>query len=115
MKKMRKVAALLLALVMAMSMTMNVFAAEANLTGHTYKAYQIFVGTQTTDADDVYLYEVDWGTGIYGTAFLEALKASTDFSDAVDFSDCEKAYDVAEILGKINEDTADTADENNKE
>ena len=46
MKNLKKLTSLLLALVMVFAMSATAFAAEANLTNHTYKAYQIFAGTQ---------------------------------------------------------------------
>ncbi|MGN0275493.1 MAG: isopeptide-forming domain-containing fimbrial protein [Chordicoccus sp.] len=74
MKKLKKLAALLLAVVMTMAMNMTVFAADTTtykltLTGtkegHTYEAYQIFTGDLSTNTDgDKVLSNVQWGTGI---------------------------------------------------
>lgn len=80
MKKMRKLASVLLALVMALGMTSTVFAAD---TTHTYEIYQIFTG----DYSDGVLSNVKWGkngTGTKGEAVsdtilkeLEAVTSST--------------------------------------
>ena len=67
MKKLKKLAALLLAVVMTMAMNMTVFAADdgttttksdtykltltGTATGHTYEVYQIFTGDLKADAD----------------------------------------------------------------
>ena len=67
MKKMRKLASILLALVMALGMTSTVFAAD---TTHTYEIYQIFTG----DYSDGVLSNVKWGqngTGTKGDAVSE--------------------------------------------
>ena len=80
MKKMRKLASILLALVMALGMTSTVFAEN---TTHTYEIYQIFTG----DYSDGVLSNVKWGqngTGNKGEAVsdtilkkLEAVTSST--------------------------------------
>lgn len=69
MKKMRKLASILLALVMALGMTSTVFAAD---TTHTYEIYQIFTG----DYSDGVLSNVKWGqngTGTKGDAVSESI------------------------------------------
>lgn len=85
MKKMRKLASIILALVMALGMTSTVFAAD---TTHTYEIYQIFTG----DYSDGVLSNVKWGqngTGNKGEAvsdtILKKLEAVTSSN-----SDTEK-------------------------
>ena len=65
MKHLKKLAALLLAVVMTMAMSMTAFAADAETytltltgttTGHTYEAYQIFTG----DLKDSTLSNIKW-------------------------------------------------------
>ncbi len=106
MKKMKKLASLLLALVMTLAMAIPAFAANNNpytisvkqnkddkLT-HTYNAYQIFAGDLSSEGK---LSNVIWGNAVSDTAgLLAALKAETAFNDA--FADCEDAADVAEVL-----------------
>ena len=72
MKKMKKVMALLLSLVMVLAMSVVAFATEPSSpatsgtytitinnskTGHTYEAYQIFTGTLSDDT----LSDIQWG------------------------------------------------------
>ena len=94
MKNMRKIASILLALVMVFALAAPVFAAEADLSGHTYKAYQIFAGTQAKD--NATLGNITWGSGINADAFLADLKADEKIGSV--FAECETAADVAEVL-----------------
>ena len=96
MKNMRKIASVLLALVMVIALAAPVFAAEtdANLSGHTYEAYQIFAGTQAEN--NATLGNITWGDGINGTAFLAALQADTNIGTT--FANCETAADVAAAM-----------------
>ncbi len=98
MKKLKKLAVLLLAVVMTMAMNMTVFAADGTtgdtttaegytLTlngtaeGHTYEAYQIFTGDLSEDkSGGRVLSNVKWGTG-------------------VNYTGTESAADVAKALG----------------
>jgi len=83
MKRMKKIASIILALVMVLAMSTAVFADEAeyNITapdnGHTYEVYQIFTG----DFHDGKLSNVKWGAnstgtagGVVGDAVLDELK-----------------------------------------
>lgn len=81
MKAMKKLASVLLALVMVMSLTANVWGAE----GDTYEIYQIFTG----DYSEGILSNVEWGKNGTGTAgeavakdVLDALVAVNGASDA---------------------------------
>lgn len=108
MKHMKKMVSLLLAMVMAFAMTITTFAANVEvpdkLSGHTFKAYQIFTGTQAESEGA--LGDVEWGNGIDSAKFLAALKA--DATVGAIFEDCTTAADVAEALGKIK-DNSDAA------
>ena len=108
MKHMRKLASLLLALALVLSLATTAFAADVtNDTDHNYDAYQIFSGTQA-EGDET-LGDVEWGTGIKSAEFLAALKADKRFGegDANIFAKCTTAKDVAEVLA----DNADLAEE----
>ena len=104
MKHMKKLAGLVLALVMAFAMTMTAFAANVTvpneLSGHTFKAYQIFTGTQAVSEGA--LGDVEWGNGINSDAFLVALKNDTTVGNT--FTNCKTASDVATALGGISDD-----------
>ena len=96
MKNMRKLLAMALAVLMVMSLATTAFAADADLSGHTYKAYQIFAGTQSTDDDSTELGNITWGSGIDGAGFLAALQADETIGSV--FTDCTTAIDVAEAI-----------------
>ena len=96
MKNMRKLLAMALAVLMVMSLATTAFAADADLSGHTYKAYQIFAGTQSTDDDSTELGNIAWGSGIDGEGFLAALQADETIGSV--FTDCTSAIEVAEAI-----------------
>lgn len=83
MKRMKRLASLMLAMVMVLAMTMTAFAVgedddqqpaaatykitiNNSLAGHTYEAYQIFAGTLYTPAgsEDKILSDITWGSGV---------------------------------------------------
>ena len=100
MKHLKKLASILLVLVMVLSVTTTAFAAGVtNNTAHSYNAYQIFSGTQVDNA--VPLGDVAWGSGIDGAAFLTELKNDTRFVKGGTniFASCTTAADVAAVLG----------------
>ena len=123
MKKMNKLLALVLAMVMVLGLATVASAATVSVSGelidgHTFKAYQIFAGTETQT--DNQLVDITWGSGINANAFLAALKDenSSAFMTTVTneetgeettvniFAGCAEAKDVAEVLGKNNTNNA---------
>lgn len=106
MKHTRKLASLLLALVMVFALATTAFAATVTvpsdgiLKDHTFTAYQIFSGRE----EGGILSDVQWGSGINSDAFLAALKDDTTCGTL--FADCVDAAAVAEVLGKNNTNTA---------
>lgn len=103
MKNLKKLAGILLVLVMVLSVTTTAFAADVtNSTNHSYNAYQIFSGTQADSS--VSLGDVAWGSGINGAAFLEELQDDIRFGEGDEniFTDCATAADVAAVLGGSN-------------
>ncbi|MGE9942085.1 isopeptide-forming domain-containing fimbrial protein [Bariatricus sp. SGI.161] len=72
MKNMKKIASLVLALIMAFAMTATAFAAETysitinnSAEGHIYEAYQIFTGDlSTNEAGNKVLSNIVWGSGV---------------------------------------------------
>ena len=105
MKHARKLACLLLALVMVFALATTAFAATVTvpsdgiLKNHTFTAYQIFSGREENDI----LSDVQWGSGIGSDAFLNALKADTTYGNL--FTDCTDAAGVAKVLGDNNSNT----------
>lgn len=106
MKKMKKIVSLLLAMVMVLAMTVGVSAATVTvpsdgiLNGHTFTAYQIFSGTESSGI----LSDVKWGSGVNSVDFLAALKADTTYGSL--FTDCTDAAAVAKVLSDNNTNTA---------
>ena len=102
MKMMKKTMAMLLAVLMLFVISIPAFAADADLTNHSYVTYQIFSGSQAEG--DARLAEVEWGSGINGAAFLNALKASSAFGGA--FANCSSAKEVAAVVQGWGDDSA---------
>ncbi|MCI9006665.1 MAG: isopeptide-forming domain-containing fimbrial protein [Lachnospiraceae bacterium] len=115
MKRIKRLASLMLALVMAMAMTVTAFAADnnehtitvtqnaADKTKHTYDAYQIFAGDLAEKEGKMVLSNIIWGKGVNGDALLAALQADETFNVAGEnktnaFADCKDAADVAKVL-----------------
>lgn len=101
MKNVKKLASLLLALLMVFSLAAAASAATVtNQTSHSYAAYRIFSGTQAENS--VPLGDVKWGDGVSGDALLTALKGDSRFNVGTDhaniFESCTTALDVAEVL-----------------
>ena len=98
MKQAKKIASILLALVMVFALAVPTFAATVTvpsdgiLKDHTFTAYQVFSGREENGV----LSDVQWGSGIDSTAFLAALKADTTYGSK--FTDCTDAAAVAKAL-----------------
>lgn len=118
MKRMKKIASIVLAMAMVLAMSIPVMAADNHphkitvtqntddKTEHTYEAYQIFAG-DLAEIDvaegkkEKVLSNIIWGSGVNGDNLLAALKAEKAFNGA--FAKCETAAQVAEALA--NKDT----------
>ena len=98
MKRMKKYASLLLALVMALALAVPAMAADdtytitikTDKTGHTYEAYQIFSGVLSEDGKT--LSDIEWGTGVddaIKTLFPDAAAkaASLNNDNVADFAE----------------------------
>lgn len=106
MKHLKKIAGLLLAVVMMLAMCVTAFAAtvtvnvDSELSTHTFRAYQVFKGTQADGATDANLSDIAWGKDINSADFLNALKAQEEFgkNEQNAFYSCSSAQDVAKVL-----------------
>lgn len=118
MKKTKQLAAVLLSLLMAVLLALPAMAADNysitisnDKTGHTYEAYQIFMGQVSDDADTdgaaagPMLGNITWGTGVDGENLLAALKEA----NAEKYGACKTAADVAKALGAEDATAADAA------
>ncbi len=79
--------------------------AESKLNNHAYTAYQILFGTQAKSGGA--LGDAEWGTGINGAAFLDALKADTTIGSY--FTEVTDAKGFAKALSNIDNFPADGA------
>lgn len=101
MKKVKKLASLLLAMVMVLSMSFTALAddtAQHTITitntksGHTYEAYQVF----KCDFSDNKMTNIQWGAGVNSAALLTALQADATIGNL--FTNVTDANDVAEVI-----------------
>lgn len=100
MKRIKKLASLMLAAILVLAMGIQVMANEVPVTitlpedalldGHEFTAYQIFTGTQANVEDQ--LASVEWASEINAKDFLAELNGLEAFKD------CTTARDVAEAL-----------------
>lgn len=106
MKKMRKLASILLALVMAFAMALPVSAANETShtititnekSGHTYEAYQVFKG----DISDGKLTNIEWGACVDGEAVLN------DLVELEAYKDCKTAEAVADVLAGFGDNSTE--------
>lgn len=116
MKKMKKLASLILAVVMVLSMTIAAFADETNKglgnftitlnnenAGHTYTAYQVFKGDLSQKEGKNTLSNIEWADGVSQEGLIAAIKACDSDPDAEDavfavLSDKASAREVAKVL-----------------
>ena len=103
---MKKIASILLVLMLVLTMaapaladgeTKHTITITNTKSGHTYSAYQVFEGDITGGK----LTNIDWGTGVNGTALLTALKELKDSP----YADCSTAEDVADVLAGFKNDS----------
>lgn len=108
MKTARKLSCLILALAMIFSLATAAFATSTTThtitvnhsqSGHTYTAYQVFVGEYSNGK----LTNVRWGSDVDGDAILTALKALTSSA----YASCTTAEDVAEVLKSFGNDSTE--------
>lgn len=106
MKRMKKLASMLLVMVMVLCLAAPAFAATDDNTltitsktdGHSYEAYQIFDGVYDGVGDQ--LTKIVWGNGVGdSTALLAALQANGNFTG------CATAAAVAEKLATLTDDS----------
>lgn len=100
-KAMKKLMAALLAVAMVCAMAIPAFAVKgtqpADITDHSFAAYQIFTATVTEKTEDQgKVSNVKWGTGVNSTALLTALQGDSTFANA--FANAKTATDVVEAM-----------------
>lgn len=100
-KAMKKLMAALLAVAMVCAMAIPAWAAKgtetADITGHSFNAYQIFTATVTENTKEQgKVSNVAWGTGVDSTELLNTLKADGSFDGA--FNSANTAADVVKAM-----------------
>lgn len=116
MKHLKKIAGLLLVVVMMLAMCVTVMADTTyeitinnTVAGHTYQAYQVFSGKIKTDIvnekKEYTLSDIEWGSGVNGITLLAQLKSnmSTVFGN----DEVKDAKSVASALSKLTTDSAE--------
>lgn len=112
MKHLKSLAAWMLSVLLMLTLALPAWAADATYTitinntnsGHTYEAYQIFLGDVSTDG--TVLSNIQWGSGVNSTGqvdgktLLEALKSISEFTS------CSTAAGVADVLKTFGENSA---------
>lgn len=114
MDKMKKMARLILVLVMVLAMAVPAMADETVVlpehtititnqnSGHTYEAYQIFSGTISADV----LVDIQWGSGVKSDGVITALKANETFKNQFT-AETYTAAQVAAVVAKMSADDID--------
>ncbi len=116
-KSFKRITAMLMTAALAGSASMMAMSAFADYTvtfekksgsndtaKHTYEAYQVFKGDLSGTGADAVLSNIDWGTGVNGTALLADLKGNAGnaafgtTSETNYFKDCNNASDVAKVI-----------------
>ena len=116
MKRMKKIASIVLAMAMVLAMSIPVMAADNDphtitvkqnaddKTVHQYAAYQIFAGDLATVDGEKVLSNIIWGSGVDDPdALLAELKADEDDVFSKAFAECKTAADVARALSEFPE------------
>ena len=120
---MKKLLALVLALLLVLGLATTAFAAGEHATTdehtltitptnpsvpHTYQAYQVFSGVLETGEPQTdgsgQVNTIAWGSGVNGPALLTALKASASLG--ADFATANDAADVATVLATYTNNSA---------
>lgn len=113
MKHLKKIMSLLLTAIMVIAMCVPVMAATVTIDGtseggvlqnHTFAAYQIFSGNQSTENNKVILSNIVWGSGIEGDKFLKELKGDTTYGSK--FTKASMPDSLAKVLGANANDPA---------
>lgn len=105
MNKFKTVLAFILVAALFCTIAISASAETADLTGHQYKAFQIFSGSQNEDDTTGALGSVKWGDGIRYADFLTAIKSSEAFGDPNPFIHDDTAAEVARHLEDFENDS----------
>ena len=99
----KKTLSILLSVIMIVgTLCATALAAPADISDHTYDAYQIFEGSLGADGK---IGQITWGRGVQGNDLLADLK---DKMDA--FDNCATAADAAKVFGTLGEDDLKAAE-----
>ncbi len=106
MRKLKRFASVLLALVMCFGLTVTAFAdgdtysitINNSTEGYTYAAYQVFAGTLESDGS---LSGITWGSGVDGDALVTALQAASGETGNTLYDMFPSSVDTAEEVAAV--------------
>lgn len=120
MKRIKKIASLLLAMTMVIAMTLPAFAADnteytitinkgstKDETDHIYEAYQIFKGDLVQEGTTKVLSNIEWGANVDVNKLSSALKNDVNIGSHFAKVDTMSAAEVAKVLASKDEDEKD--------
>lgn len=122
MNHIKRIAGVLLALVMVFSLAVTAHAVNGidggintqkhvisvvdPAVGHTYEIYQIFLGDCSVVDGETFLLNVTWGSGVDMSMSIDGKDLPQTLKGNLDFKDCETADDFGRVVSSYNDNSA---------